>query len=1434
MWSIAGLCLVVIILLHIPPFQAFLGGKVADAMASKFGTKVELGRVDLGFLNRLIVDDVTMLDQMGDTLLRASRLSVKIDFIPLTQGRISISSAQLFGLKANLYKTNAESKPNFQFVLDSLASKGQSSHTPLDLHIGSVIIRNGTVRYNQLDASPSDLAKHISLYDISSHIIINKLTDDLADVSLKKLSFKEKSGLEVNGLKLKARIDDHHAVLSDFELRLPNTDLTLGDINATYKLKHPKDKKHVSLGDIDMKALKFKGSIEQSKVTLSDLKSIVSALRTMDDPIFLNTRFSGTGTSLHVEKVSLRAANGDVNLQAKGAVSHLDATPHWTADIDNLNFSAQGIRLVADNLGTRLNIPKEITRLGAFNFHGSAGGKGDNIYTREVLTTDAGKANLIATKSKRSFQAKVETEGIDLQRILADKKFGIIATKIDVSGIIPDKHHKNDMQLSAKGTISRFDYNNYIYHNITIDGNLRKGIIDGIASIKDPNIDINVKGNYNLKKKLYDIQGGINHLSPHSVLAMNLPDNSYNIDGIHIDASNYGHNSHLNIEAPFANLHLSGQYDYTTLSQSITNMIGSKLPTLPGLPKMDHSANNNFTMYGELQDAVALQKMFGIDLRISQPVQLSGTINDRNRRISLTASLPAFSYNGTEFRDGYLVLTSPNDSLKAYAHVKQEQGPYYRIDAKAADNKLFTLLTYNNNSQKLPINGQFDTETDFFKNQRGQSAAHVNIHKSDFHIGDSIWEIQPSDIIYSKNRLLFDHFEVAHNNQHVIVSGLATPSNRDSLLVDLRDVDVNYILNLVNFHSVDFGGKVSGTACVRSAFRNPDAYAQLLVNNFTFENGEMGTLHARVNWNKEKERIDLKSTADDGPGQQTTVNGYIAPKADDILLDIGANGTPLYFLKQFCGSFMDRIEARGYGMVHLIGPLSHPNLKGDITAKGSCHLSVLNTEYTFDNLHAHAEPNEIILTGDTVRDRNNNIGIVNFNLHHKALTHLTYDADIKAHNLLCYDFRDFGDDTFCGTVYATGNCRIKGISGQTTIDIDATPEKNTVFTYNAASPAAISDQSFIHWHDITPDPTDDSLLLHRQALPQEPQEIPSDMFINFKINANPNLTLKVLMDQETGDFIALNGEGEIKASYFNKGDFKMYGNYIVDHGSYTLTIQNVIKKIFQFEKGGTISFGGDPYNAPLNLKAKYTVSGVSLSDLNIGRSFSSNNIRVDCFMDITGTPKTPKIDFSMDMPTVNSDARQMIYSLINSNEEMNQQVLYLLAVGRFMAQSNNNQSPDNSQQSQTSLAMQSLLSGTISQQLNNVLSTVIKNTNWNFGANISTGDEGFNNAEYEGTLSGRLLNNRLLFNGQFGYRDNANTTTSFIGDFDLRYLLFPNGNFAVRVYNQTNDRYFTKSSLNTQGIGIIMQKDFNGLRDLFGTKHKKVKTEKKKKNASRK
>lgn len=1420
-WTIFALYVILIVLLHLPPVQTFLGSTVATALAQKFGTEVSVGRINLGFFNRIIIDDVRMLDQKGDSMIYASRLSAKVDLLPLKDGKISVSSAQLFGLRANIYRQNAKSDMNIQFMLDSLASKDTTQHKPLDLRIGSVIIRHGSIVYNQRDiASAAGVfsPQHIGISNLSAHIALHHLTDNDIHLSIKKIAFTDKSGLQVKNLRFKVNADKHQARLSDFQLELPKSHLLLEDLIATYRT----DEK----GKLISETLQFEGGIKPSLITLSDVACFAPILRKWNDALYIDTHFSGTSTSARIHQLHFKTQSGSILLKANAKASDWNRKLHWLANIETLHVSDEGMEQIAANLGSKVKIPKEVLRLGNIYYKGVASGKGKSqIGTKGVLRTDAGNVEIDAHQNGKQLYAKVDTKGINLGKILDNAKLGIIAAHLTAQGT---KEH-----LVAKGEIPLFDFNNYRFSNIRLDGSYNKGLIDGLASIADPNINLQVAGKYSIPKKQYEAQLNLAHLQP-TVLGVKMADNTYTLNDIRVSAKNEGADSYLDLEAPFANIHVKGQYDYGTLVQTMTNMLASKLPTLPGIGKTSNKTRNNFSIEAEIASTEILQRMLGVPLDIQQPVVIDGNISDLDRSVNLTAQLPAFSYNGSDYSGGALQMNTEGDTLKVDARIKTGAAgsisPTLHVKAAAADNTLMASLGYNNHSKSLPIHGALNAEAQFYKNTDNVSTAHVDIKPSIIHIAEKPWEVHPADITYSKNHLEIENFEVSHGDQHVAVNGLATPNKEDSIVAQLKDVDVEYILNLVNFHSVDFSGKASGKAIVKSIFNDPDAYAKLDIKDFEFEHGPMGILHANVSFNKELSQIDINAVADEGEEHQTLIDGYVSPKRNYIDLGIEAQGTNMKFMESFCGSFMDDIQARAHGKVNLVGDLKDINLVGDLYATGKMHMKQLGTEYSFNNLHAHAIPDDILLNNDTIFDRNHNMALVSGGIHHKHLTRLSYDLTLKAHNFLGYDTHEFGDNTFYGTVYATGEVGIHGKSGETIIDIDAEPGPGSIFVYNVASPDAISDKSFIHWHDIAPELTDS--LKQQQKDADDDIDFSSDMRINFLVNATPNLTLKLMMDPQSGDYITLNGNGVLRANWFNKGSFDMFGNYVVDHGVYKLTIQNVIKKDFEFMPGGTIAFGGNPYNAPLNLQAKYTVNGVPLSDLSIGRSFSSNNIRVDCLMNITGTPQSPSVDFSMDLPTVNTDAKQMIYSVINSQEEMNQQVLYLLAIGRFYAQTKNNQSSEDAdQQSQTSLAMQSFLSGTISQQLNTVLSNVVKSNNWNFGANISTGDEGFNNAEYEGILSGRLLNNRLLFNGQFGYRDNANATQSFIGDFDLRYLIFPNGNLAVRMYNQTNDRYFTRNSLNTQGLGLIMKKDFNGWRDLFGIKKKK---EVKKKSGSKK
>lgn len=1461
-WTMAGLYFALVILLHIPAVQGGLGSWVSSAIANKLGTKVEIGRVDLGFMNRLIIDDVTILDQKGDKMFTATRLSAKFDYLPLLKGKISLSSAQIFGMSVLLYKNSAQANPNYQFVIDSLAPKDTNKRAPFELRDVSVIVRHGVVTYDNTYMPTSKVfsTNHVHVVDISSHIVVNALAGDLIDVNVKKLALNEASGLRLKSLAFRLTASKGMAKVSDFTAELPGSRLNISSANATFGY----DK-----GKLDARTLRFDGKMERSILTPSDLIFILPQLSDAEYPVSVAAYLSGNGNEINLRGISIYNRE-NVSLRANGQIYNWRTTPRWAAKVSNLGLSAEGIETITACVGKKFTIPKFVRQLGRIAFHGSVGGYKNALDANGSIKTDAGSALLSLKTQGNNIIGSIETEDLDLKQITGNQSFGYVSTHISVNGSLP---HNRQFDLLANGIIDHIDYNGYTYNNLSVNGSAHNSVFSGTLGMNDPNGQININGTVNISDRApaMKILATVSHLNSHALgISKVLPDalydfkmnadftgktlntangtlditdftmqsstKNYSLSEMHIDANNKKSIHTLNMNSDFGTLKVTGQYDYTTLAQSITNMIGSKLPTIPGLPKLMRTYKNDFYLDATINKSDWLQELFNIPLQLNEPLQLSGRISDNEKDLKLNVIVPDFAYAGNKYNGGHMEVITLGDTLKANGHVRKIASDDTWFDLKAnamaANNTLNTSVAFNNPSIN-GLSGEINSNTNFFKTKGGISSAYVSIQPSKIQIGDSTWHVQPSNIIYSKSNLQVNNFSIQHNGQHISINGLASENAFDSLFVDLKDVDMSYLMELVNFHSVSFDGLATGTAYVSNVFSEPHAMADIVVRDFKFQNSAMGVLSAKVTLNNDERQIDINGIVNDGPGSQVFINGYVSPQRKDIDLAFNTQSTRLGLLNSFCGSFMNSDNLFGTGDLRLYGPLSAINLTGQVVADGSVSITSLNTTYTLRGDTVNFVPNEILFMNDTIFDANGHRGLLTGSLRHENLKNPWYDISVRARNMLAYNFKDFNGKPFYGTIYATGNCDIHGKPGEVTIDVNVTPEENSTLVYNVSSPETLTRNGFIHWDDPngsvdSTQTSGDSTVNNISAMLKNTPINSTDIHLNFIVNCTPLSTLKLIMDSQTGDYIGLNGSGTIRATYYNKGDFNMFGNYLVDHGIYKLTIQNVIKKDFQFNEGGTIAFEGDPYNASLNLEAQYTVNGVSLSDLNLGNSFS-NNVRVNCLMNITGTPNTPKIDFSLDMPTVNADAKQMIYSLINGEEEMNQQVLYLLTIGRFYNQGNNNSSVESADRaSQTSMAMQSILSGTITQQINNVLSTVVNNTNWNLGANISTGTEGWNDAEYEGLLSGHLLNNRLLINGQFGYRDNPNATTSFIGDFDVRYLLFPNGNLAIKVYNQANDRYFTKNSLNTQGIGLIIKRDFNGWRDLFGIRPKRTKPKDKK------
>ena len=1411
------------------------------------GTEVSVGRVDLGFLNRIIIDDVVVLDQQQQEMLKTSRLSVKIDVLPLLDGRVSISAAQLFGAHLKLYRDSLSAPTNFQFVLDSLAPRDTTSQTPLDLRINSLIMRHSSIQYDQKD-EPQTQGRlnpaHLNLSDISAHISLKALKEDSLNLNIKKLSFQEQSGLKLDKLTLHIEASPKKATIKDFMIQMPESRLSFGDMLVRYQWQD---------GSIKPGSMTYQGQIDESFITFSDIGWLVPDIGTITNQLTLASSFSGTDNSLDVQHLSANSDDNSININLNGYIHHWNNQPAWHVQLNQLQLSANSIAFTTSHLKEKVSIPEIISRLGNVNITGQAEGAGQSIDAQAQLHADAGQLDAtFSIDEQRHFSGHLQSTGIQLNQLLADEQFGETAMDIDYTGqLLAD----NSPKVTANGAITRFTFRNYEFQNIDLDASYSPTDIDGSIRINDPNIQLAAEGALQktgsashvlLNADIQEFHPDALNLAPQwknasfcgnvtaDFTASNLnnaqgtlditdftyrsPEQEYHLKSLHV-ASGYDdeHQHFVKLNSDFADATIKGTFDYATLPQSFANLVGSYLPTLPGLPAVKPS-DNDFAFQLDLYDTQWLQTLLNIPLNTRQPLLLNGFINDRQQSINVMGHCASLTYNGNDYADAALHVGTQSDTLRCAASVikylENNQPLSLNLQAGAANNQLTAMLNWDNHAEQR-MSGTLNTVSHFFISPDGQQTSAISVLPSQLTIRNSDWLVDAGEISYAKDNVTVNNLAVKHGQQHVIVNGRASHNPADTLSVDIVDVDVEYILDLVDFHSVDFGGLASGRAYASSLFDHPKAEAHLTVNQFLFEHGRMGVLDVDANWDDQKKIIELDAISNDGPGAMTLINGYIDPSSPGYIdLDIKAVGTHIDFAQSFTSSFADRVEGQAQGAVRLYGPLNNINMTGSIVIDGELDIRQLNTTYALRSDTIDFIPDDIRIKRCQIYDRDGHQAIVDGYLHHQHLTRMTFDLDVEATNLLAYDFHDFGADTFYGTVYGTGNVKIQGRPGRVVFDIDVVPEENTIFVYNVSSPDAITNQEFIEWTvptSLNPSPS----TLH-------PSPSVTDIMLNFIIRCNPSATMRLLMDAKTNDYITLNGDGTIRATYYNKGGLQMFGTYVVDRGTYNITIQELIKKNFTFQNGGTIVFGGNPFDAQLNLQALHTVNGVSLSDLNVGRSFSNNTVRVNCLMNISGVAQSPQVDFDLAMPTVSADEQQMIRSIINGQQEMNQQVLYLLGIGRFYPQTGNNATAEGqTQQSQTSLAMQSLLSGTISSQINSLLKNVVNNNNWNFGANISTGDEGWNNAEYEGLVSGRLLNNRLLINGQFGYRDRTTTTTpSFIGDFDVQYLLTPSGSLSIKMYNQTNDRYFTRSSLNTQGLGFILKKDFTNLSDLFTFSHR--------------
>ena len=1455
---------------------------VAEELSDLLNTRVTIGRINIGLLNRIIIDDVLLDDQDEQEMLKVTRLSAKFDIMPFFKGKISISSVQLFGFNINLQKKTPDSPPNFKFVLDAFASTDTvKKNNSLDLRINSILIRRGRMAYHVLseEETPGKFnAKHIHLQNIIANISLKALSKDSINLGIKRLSLDEKvSGFSLKKMSLKLVANSRQTSIDNFAIELPETSLKLDTIHLIYD--------SLKAFDRFTEQVRFSFRTLPSQITLKDISPFLPALSHFKEPISLDMEVKGTVNQLTCSHLEITADNRQFRLKGDVALQDLshpqDAYVFGT--LSELTATTRGVGFLVRNLSHDYNgVPPVLERLGNVSFRGEVSGYFTDIVTYGQLHTDLGGVNmdlkLSSDKSKGLFDysGAVKTTDYKLGKLLANEQLGEITFNLDVHG-----RHVTDRLpvVELKGLIASVDYSRYRYENITLDGEYKQGGFNGKVALDDPNGSIYLNGDVNVSSRIptFNFQAIINKLRPHDLnltskypdtefslklranftggsvdemigeinvdsLEFMSPEKQYFMNNMNIRASKQNNENQLRLTSEFLTASVEGKFQYHTLPASILNIMRKYVPSLILPPKKPIETHNNFQFDIHIYNTDILSTIFDIPLTVYTHSTLKGYFNDPLQRLRVEGYFPRLQYKNNFIESGMILCENPSDHIRArvrLTNLKKKGAVNLSLDAQAKDDNISTTLNWGN-SAAVTYSGQLAAVAKFLRTEGEKPLlkAMVEVKPTDIILNDTLWQIHPSQVVVDSGKVDVNNFYFSHQDRYVRINGRLSDNPQDSVKVDLKDINMGYVFDIASISDdVNFEGDATGTAYASGVFKKPVMNTRLFIKNFSLNQGRLGDLNIYGEWDNENRGIRLDASIKDISTTPSRVTGIIHPLKPESGLDLNieANELNLKFLEHYMKSIANDIKGRATGKVHFYGKFKGLNLDGAVMTDASMNFDILNTHFAIKDTILLA-PTGLTFNNIHISDMEGHSGRMNGYLHFQHFKNLNYRFEIQANNMLVMNTKESTDMPFYGTVYGTGNALLTGNAIQgLDVNVAMTTNRNSIFTYINGSVASATSNQFIKFVDKTPRRTiQDSIQIisYYEQLQQKRQEAEeeqkTDIRLNILVDATPDATMKIIMDPVAGDYISGKGTGNIRTEFYNKGDVKMFGSYQINQGVYKFSLQEVIRKDFVIKNGSTITFNGAPLDANLDIQASYTVNSASLNDLIPEESSSiiqQPNVKVNCIMNLSGILVRPTIKLGIELPNERDEVQTLVRNYISTEEQMNMQILYLLGIGKFYTEDARN--------NQNSNVMSSVLSSTLSGQLNNALSQVFETNNWNIGTNLSTGDKGWTDMEVEGILSGQLLNNRLLINGNFGYRDNPMANTNFVGDFEAEWLINRSGDIRLKAYNETNDRYYTKTNLTTQGVGIMYKKDFNKWSDLFFWNKWKLRNKRKQKEKSK-
>ena len=1462
--AVVSLVAIATVLLLSPPVQRHLCREGEKALGEFLNTTVSIGSVSVSPFDQLELKDVLINDQQGDSLLTIGKLGAGVSLKDLVANRrLVITYGEIIGLNGQVTRPDKDSPTNMQFIFDAFKPKGDQAPKPFDVQVKTVVVRQASLSYDVLDQprKPGTFdVNHLSMNNLRADLSLPRLKRNDFDIRIKRLSFDEQSGFSLQRLSTNVRLTDNALDVKDIKVKLPNSDIRLDDMHLEYSSLE-------NLGS-ELAAKPLRIRTEGSTVTPSDLAVFAPALKKFNVPMRVTADMVRDGNRIIVPSMSVKATDGSLSLTAIGVGVVPASGGLGMLDLHHVNLSATSrqLSLVTDLLPSLSpQVRTLVSRCGDVTLDGELHNAPSNLRFDGRVGTTLGSADLKGTLVRLSgasrFTGHVKTDGLRLGTLL-DKRDLIdeLAADVQVDALM----RGNDVSGHVQGHIPYIDFKGTRYHDIVADVEKQGNDFTGALTMNDPNGHVAIDGkavlsgtnttcDIHIDSRGVDLAAlglvdkyphhrmsatatasfwgnSIDNISGHlEVSDFTFADNKgegLRFDHLQLNADNNGVDKVINIESDHINGYVSGQYDFKTMLPTVKHMLSSAFPKYFGdYADYSHSGlPTDVNMNLVITPDDALNEMLDLPVKLAYRTTVEGNLSERDATFDLAVDAPLIVQGNKVIERTRLLMSLDSVSDKVVMNLQSRYPAKngmidINLDASGQDNRINANLGWRV-PQDRDFHGNINLDGLLDRGADGKLKAMIDVNPSQLVFNDTIWQVEKGHIGIEGGVVTVDNLAGGRDDQFIKVNGKVSKDPDDELCLELNDVNLDYVFETLAIDHVDFGGRATSKVYARDLMSSaPRIFTpSLAIKDISYNDAVMGDFDIKAEFDNRTQGILVNGGIKQPNGCYSALEGGIYIAEDSLYIEFDTDHANVAFLKPYMQAFTSDVEGEMSGKAILFGNFHTINLSGDIVADTIGFLiDYVNCRYTASNVPIHIVPDYIEFNDIPIHDREGHEAKLGGWLKHDAFHRPEFNFAITgARDFLSYDTNPSINPYWYGTIYGNGSCFVEGGPGIVNIRVNMTSAPRSKFTFVMSDDEQADNYNFITFRDreaasrpVVKEEVDsiDLILNQYKQVQQQENTEPSAYFIDLQGDITPDVALTVVMDPAGGDRIKATGNGHMRLTYNNNGELETYGKYTLDKGTYNFTLQDVILKDFTIRDGSSISFQGDPYAAVLDLEAVYSLNA-NIRDLDesFGQDPDLNrtNVPVHALLRAKGVISQPDISFDLEFPSLTTDAYHKVKSIISTDEMMNRQIIYLLALNRFYtpeytgATSNQNE------------FLTSVASSTIAGQLSNILGKMTDNLS--IAPNFRTDKGDFSDMEVDVALSSQLLNNRLLLNGNFGYRDNSYNTnnTNFIGDFDLEYLLNSRGSFRLKAYNHFNDQnYYLRNALTTQGVGIVWKHDFD-------------------------